>query len=104
LPRALWRFEAWSTRGAPGILRESFDVIGSNVPPEMNRAYAERVRFRGYVDELGGVLQEYDVMVVPIRFGSGTKLKVLEAMANGIPIVSTPQDALSSELVNLARP
>lgn len=70
----------------------------------MNRAYAERVRFRGYVDELGGVLQEYDVMVVPIRFGSGTKLKVLEAMANGIPIVSTPQDALSSELVNLARP
>jgi|HubBroStandDraft_1064217.scaffolds.fasta_scaffold00034_25 polysaccharide biosynthesis protein PslH len=79
---------------------ESFDVIGSNVPPELNRTHAGRVRFRGYVDELGGALREYDVMVVPIRFGSGTKLKVLDAMANGIPIVSTPQGAEGLDLVD----
>jgi polysaccharide biosynthesis protein PslH len=79
---------------------ESFDVIGANVPPELNLAYAGRVHFRGYVDGLGGVLQEYDVMVAPIRFGSGTKLKVLEAMANGIPIVSTPQGAEGLDLVD----
>ena len=79
---------------------ESFDVIGSNVPPELDRMYAGRVNFRGYVDELGAVLQEYDVMVAPIRFGSGTKLKVLEAMANGIPLVSTPQGAEGLDLVD----
>jgi polysaccharide biosynthesis protein PslH len=79
---------------------ESFDVIGSNVPPELNRTYGGRVHFRGYVDELGGVLREYDVMVVPIRFGSGTKLKVLEAMANGIPLISTPQGAEGLDLVD----
>jgi glycosyltransferase involved in cell wall biosynthesis len=30
-----------------------------------------------------------DVFVVPLRMGGGTKLKVLEAMAMGLPIVST---------------
>lgn len=79
---------------------ESFDVIGSNVPPELNGQYAGRVNFRGFVDGLGRVLQEYDVMVAPIRFGSGTKLKVLEAMANGIPLVSTPQGVEGLELVD----
>ena len=30
-----------------------------------------------------------DVIVVPLRFGSGTRLKILEAFAHRIPVVST---------------
>ncbi len=84
---------------ASGIVG-SFDVIGSNVPPELDRRHSGRVNFRGYVEELDAALLEYDVMVAPVRFGSGTKLKILEAMANGIPVVSTPQGAEGLELVD----
>jgi glycosyltransferase involved in cell wall biosynthesis len=43
----------------------------------------------GRVDDLGAELDRFDVMVVPIRFGAGTRLKVAEALANRVPCVST---------------
>ena len=44
----------------------------------------------GAVDDVGAELAEASVVVVPMRFGGGTRLKVLEALAHGIPVVSTP--------------
>jgi glycosyltransferase involved in cell wall biosynthesis len=67
----------------------SLDVIGANVSTDMERRYGDRVRFRGFVDNVSEALGEYDVMVAPIRFGSGTKLKLLEAMGAGLPLVTT---------------
>jgi polysaccharide biosynthesis protein PslH len=78
----------------------SFDVIGSEVAPEFMRAYGSRVNFRGFVDDLSAALLEYDVMVAPVRFGSGTKLKVLDAMASGVPLVSTPCGVEGLDLVD----
>jgi glycosyltransferase involved in cell wall biosynthesis len=43
----------------------------------------------GRVPEMGPELARADVVAVPIRYGSGTRLKVLEAFANRIPVVST---------------
>jgi glycosyltransferase involved in cell wall biosynthesis len=37
------------------------------------------------VDELAAA----DVVIVPVRFGSGTRLKILEAFAHRVPVVST---------------
>ena len=69
---------------------DGLDVIGPNASQELIQQYSGRVRFRGFVDDLAIALSQYDAMVAPIRFGSGTKLKVLDAMANGLPLVSTP--------------
>jgi len=43
----------------------------------------------GAVDEVAGELAAADVVVVPMRFGGGTRLKVLEAWAHRTPVVST---------------
>ena len=43
----------------------------------------------GAVDEVAGELAAADVVVVPMRFGGGTRLKVLEAFAHRTPVVST---------------
>lgn len=72
-----------------GNVIASLDVIGANAPPEMERQLGERVRFRGFVDDIAVALQEYDVMLVPLRFGSGTKLKLLDAMAANLPVITT---------------
>jgi len=43
----------------------------------------------GRVPAMAPELARADVIAVPIRYGSGTRLKVLEAFANRIPVVST---------------
>jgi hypothetical protein len=43
----------------------------------------------GQVPDIAAELARADVVVVPIRFGSGTRLKVLEAFAQRVPVVAT---------------
>lgn len=63
------------------------DVVGSHDGrlPEAN----PRLRFHGFVDDLKTLVEDATVFIVPLRAGSGTRLKVLEAMALGKAIVST---------------
>lgn len=44
---------------------------------------------RGYVEDFRAELGRADVLVAPLRMGGGSRFKVLEAMAGGIPVVST---------------
>jgi len=43
----------------------------------------------GEVDSMERVLSDADAVVVPIRVGGGTRIKIIEAWAHGIPVVST---------------
>ena len=43
----------------------------------------------GRVPDMTAELARADVVVVPVRFGSGTRLKILEAFAHRVPVVST---------------
>ncbi len=49
----------------------------------------EGMRVMGFVDDLQNLLQTASVSIAPIRFGTGTRIKILEAMAAGCPVVST---------------
>jgi glycosyltransferase involved in cell wall biosynthesis len=52
------------------------------------------VRPLGWVDDLDSVLGSAAALVSPLRIGSGTKIKVLEALARGLPVVATPHGVL----------
>jgi glycosyltransferase involved in cell wall biosynthesis len=54
------------------------------------RIQADGVDALGYVADADAELRRADALIVPMRMGSGTRFKVLEAMAAGIPVVSTP--------------
>jgi glycosyltransferase involved in cell wall biosynthesis len=56
---------------------------------EVEALAAPGVHVLGEVDDLAAALDRADVVVVPIRFGAGTRIKVLEAMAHRMPIVTT---------------
>ena len=43
----------------------------------------------GYVEDIDVALEDVDVVVAPIFFGGGTRLKVIEGFARGIPVVAT---------------
>lgn len=61
---------------------------------------APGVELLGRVDDLGAVLVATDVSVVPIRVGAGTRLKVVEALANHLPLVTTPVGCEGIELTD----
>jgi glycosyltransferase involved in cell wall biosynthesis len=69
------------------------DVLGPSATPELRTRFDTHARFLGYVPDLGSALAEYDMLVAPIRFGSGTRVKLLDAMACKIPIVTTAAGA-----------
>jgi glycosyltransferase involved in cell wall biosynthesis len=47
------------------------------------------VQVTGVVDDVRPWLERADVVIVPLRIGGGTRLKILEAMAMGKAVVST---------------
>ena len=69
-------------------------------PPEMLRARHDgrEVFVTGQVDSVEPYYRQAEVAIVPLRSGGGTRLKILEAMALGVPVVSTTVGAEGIEL------
>jgi len=69
-----------------------FTIIGTGAPDWLKaRILSEQgVQLEENVDDLRPYYRGATVAVVPIRLGGGTKLKVLEALACGVPVVTTP--------------
>jgi glycosyltransferase involved in cell wall biosynthesis len=65
------------------------DIIGDNPSADIVAYNSEDVRIRGYLAEVEPYLRDRRVFVAPLRFGAGIKGKVGEAMAHGIPVVTT---------------
>jgi glycosyltransferase involved in cell wall biosynthesis len=68
-------------------------VIGREARPELSELAAtlrDSVDVEGYVTDLGDALGGAAALVNPVRFGSGIKLKVVEALSRALPVVSTP--------------
>ncbi len=66
-------------------------VIGRD-PPGALRRLAEKsagIEVTGTVDEVLPLLRECVMLVVPLRAGSGVRLKIMESLSAGLPIVST---------------
>ena len=49
----------------------------------------KNITLTGYVDDIKSLIASSDVSIAPLWFGGGTRLKILEAMAIGTPVVST---------------
>jgi GT2 family glycosyltransferase len=65
------------------------DIIGDNPSQAISACESPDVRVHGYVPEVEPYLRDARVFVAPLRFGAGIKGKVGEAMAHGIPVVTT---------------
>jgi polysaccharide biosynthesis protein PslH len=77
------------TRLEPDV---SMDIVGANPPDDLYEYQRKdaRIKVHGFVDDVRTYLVEAGIYVCPIRDGGGTKLKVLDAFASGVPMVAHP--------------
>jgi sugar transferase (PEP-CTERM/EpsH1 system associated) len=68
-----------------------FDIVGARPPQEIVALDSDGtgIHVTGYVADPTPYLQRAALMVVPLRAGGGMRVKILNAMAQGLPIVST---------------
>ncbi len=64
-------------------------VTGSAPPSELLPLQSKHLRFIGEVPDLAALLDASRVAVAPIRYGAGVKLKVVDALGRGLPVVAT---------------
>ncbi len=78
----------------PHVLRQNPDAklvcVGSDPPPRHALpSLGGAIEIRGFVEDVRTAFYEHTVFICPILSGSGVRVKLLEAFACGIPVVST---------------
>jgi glycosyltransferase involved in cell wall biosynthesis len=94
---AIW----FSNQILPSILREEPDcvcyLIGGNPPLRQLPAPSRNFRIEGEVPDIRPYFNRATVGLIPLRVGGGMRVKMVEMMASGLPIVSTGQGAEGNE-------
>jgi sugar transferase (PEP-CTERM/EpsH1 system associated) len=81
------------------LLRQRFPgltlwIVGANpAPAVLQLGNLDGVTVTGTVPDVRPYYRDALAAIVPLRTGGGTRLKILEAMAAGVPVVSTPLGA-----------
>jgi glycosyltransferase involved in cell wall biosynthesis len=66
-----------------------FQIVGRNPHPKVQKLASDSVHVTGTVPSVADYLREASVVIVPLRIGGGTRLKIFEAMAMGKALIST---------------
>lgn len=74
-------------------------IVGPGIQPAIVARQSRNVEIIGFVDDLMPHLERASVVVVPLRIGGGTRLKIVEAMAKAKAIVAT---SIGAEGIDLA--
>ncbi len=80
--------------------RAIFQIVGRHPHPRVKRLASASVHVSGTVPSVSDYLSASTIVVVPLRIGGGTRLKIFEAMAMGKAVVSTSIGAEGLEVEN----
>lgn len=67
-------------------------IIGKNAPSSLVTAVEsmkKNVELIGFVEDIRPILASAAAMIAPLLFGSGVKIKLIDALAAGLPVIST---------------
>jgi glycosyltransferase involved in cell wall biosynthesis len=73
-------------------------VVGRGAPEEAARLADDRVELAGWVDSMAPWFARASVVIVPMRSGGGTRLKVLDGLASGRALLTTTMGAEGVDL------
>jgi GT2 family glycosyltransferase/glycosyltransferase involved in cell wall biosynthesis len=73
-------------------------ITGEAPPDSLTRLAGFGIAFEGHVPDLTSFYQDARCVIVPLRFGSGVKIKTIEALQFGVPVVATSVGAEGIDL------
>jgi len=81
--------------GERWLLREVWPLVATRLPQAVLHCFGgggthERVRRHGAPADSRAAFPRHAIAVVPLRAGSGIRMRILEAWARGLPVVATP--------------
>lgn len=82
--------QVWMPLLVPNFPELRFHIAGRTAPRWLRELDMERVVFHGEVPDAADFLNQHSVMVVPLLSGGGMRAKILEGMAVGKVVLSTP--------------
>lgn len=88
---AQWLLTDIWPRIAKQFPQSSLRIIGRNMPEHIKRQSTERVVCLSDVSDIRTEYANAFVLMAPMTIKGGTKFKVLEAMASGVPVISTKE-------------
>lgn len=67
-----------------------FVIIGGNPPPLIKNYESHNIHITGFLEikDIKNFFSQCQCMVVPLQFGSGIKVKILEAFSAGVPVIT----------------
>lgn len=88
----------------PKILEKTPDatitIVGKNPPQSISDRACKNIIVTGFVEDTRPYIEKAAVYVVPLRMGGGTRLKIMEALAVKIPMVTTSIGCEGIDVVN----
>lgn len=73
----------------PGAFR--FHLVGKNSSELQGHYSSTTVIIHDFIDDLHTFLQDIDIACLPVKLGWGCKIKMIEMLAYGIPMIGAPQ-------------
>lgn len=65
-------------------------LAGAEPVADVRRLASGRVHVPGFVEDLTPLFDDARLFVAPLRYGAGMKGKIVDALAHGLPVVTTP--------------
>jgi glycosyltransferase involved in cell wall biosynthesis len=78
------------------VPRTTFTIVGKRPPEDFYQLAEDNpgvITVAGYLPDLTSCLEKTAVLVVPVRSGGGMRVRILEALARGVPVVTTTTGA-----------
>ncbi|MBS1599976.1 MAG: glycosyltransferase family 4 protein [Bacteroidetes bacterium] len=74
-----------------------FTIYGNVIRTLDDQMSCKNIHRAGYIEQMDELYNEIDIVINPVRFGAGLKIKSVEALANGLPLVTTTHGARGLE-------
>lgn len=81
----------WFIENVMPLLKDTgivFNVVGGGPSDELKSYESENVKIHGFVEDVSPLFKDAMCMVAPLVLGAGIKVKVLEGMSSGMPVIT----------------
>lgn len=85
------RAAMWFAKNVMPLLKDDgiiFEVVGNHPRKEWNEVQSDKIQVEGFVEDVSPYFEHCLCMVAPLELGAGVKVKILEGLSAGIPVLT----------------